>query len=59
LRIDDFTADDVMEAIHRLNLRKSVVMDQIGSYRTRIASAFAPQYDVLADYAMASYRSRK
>jgi polysaccharide pyruvyl transferase WcaK-like protein len=59
LRIDDFTADDVMEALHNLELHRSIVTEQIGSYRTRIASAFAPQYDVLADYAMASYRSRK
>jgi len=58
LRIRDFTAEDVIETLQRLELRGATIMDQIGSYRARIAPSFGPQYDSLADYAMASYRSR-
>jgi polysaccharide pyruvyl transferase WcaK-like protein len=52
LQIDNFTCSDVIEALDRLQLRKDVVLQQIASYRDRVASLFAGQYDALADLAV-------
>jgi polysaccharide pyruvyl transferase WcaK-like protein len=54
LQIGDFTAKDVIDRLDRLMLCKNVVSRQIASYRHRIASVFAKQYDTLAEFATTS-----
>jgi polysaccharide pyruvyl transferase WcaK-like protein len=49
----DFTSNDVIEALDRLESRRNVVLQQIASYRQRMASVFASQYDTLAALATA------
>jgi len=56
LQFRDFTSRDVIEALDRLQLCKHVVLQQIASYRQRMASVFAPQYDILAELATTSSR---
>jgi polysaccharide pyruvyl transferase WcaK-like protein len=56
LQIRDFTAEDVIETLHRLELRRNLVMEQIASYRQRIVPACTLQYDALAGLARASRR---
>jgi polysaccharide pyruvyl transferase WcaK-like protein len=58
LQIRDFTATDVIDRLDRLKLCKDVVLRQIASYRHRIASVFAQQYDTLAEFAAASSRGQ-
>jgi polysaccharide pyruvyl transferase WcaK-like protein len=59
LQIRDFTSKDVIQALDRLELRRDVVLQQIASYRRQMISAFALQYDTLAELAMASSRGHK
>jgi len=54
LHIKDFTADDVIEALNRIERRRDVVVEHITSYRQRSTSAFAVQYDALAAFAIAN-----
>jgi polysaccharide pyruvyl transferase WcaK-like protein len=56
LQIRDFAAKDVIEALHSLELRRELVMEQIASYLHGITSAFALQYDGLVELARASRR---
>ena len=56
LQILDFTAEDVIAALDRLEIQRSLVMEQIGSYRDRILPVAALQYDTLAELATASRR---
>jgi polysaccharide pyruvyl transferase WcaK-like protein len=58
LQIGDFEADDVIESLNRLKLRKDGVIEQIGSYQRRILSTLAVQYDALAQLAAINYQRR-
>jgi polysaccharide pyruvyl transferase WcaK-like protein len=53
LQIRDFTSNDVIKALDRLELRRDVVLQQIASYRHQMISVFARQYDTLAKVATA------
>ncbi len=50
LQICDFRAEDVIEALDRIDARRDLVMNQIGSYQHRILPALAFQYDALAEF---------
>jgi polysaccharide pyruvyl transferase WcaK-like protein len=56
LHIRDFSVEGVIEALELIQLRRGVVMEQIGAYRRRIRSTLALQYDAVAELAMASHR---
>ena len=58
LHIHNFTAEDVIKALCRLEVRDRIVVGQIASYRSEIASAFEPQYRILAECAMRCYKRR-
>jgi polysaccharide pyruvyl transferase WcaK-like protein len=58
LQIRDFSAEDVVRALRRLELRKHFVTEQIRSYQERTYSAAARQYDLLAGLALAHHRLR-
>jgi polysaccharide pyruvyl transferase WcaK-like protein len=53
LQIHDFTAESVMEALHRISLRREAAVEEIDSYLQQILSIFELQYDRLADLALA------
>jgi polysaccharide pyruvyl transferase WcaK-like protein len=48
LQIRNFTANDVMEALEHLELRKKEIAQQIASYRQRVLQFSAAQFDALA-----------
>jgi polysaccharide pyruvyl transferase WcaK-like protein len=50
--IRKFAAGDVIEALDRIESRTDGVRKQIGSYQRRILSAFALQYDALAEFVL-------
>ena len=56
LQIRDFTSRDVIEALDRIELRRGVVVEQIATYRHRIHSACALQYDALTELVRAARR---
>jgi polysaccharide pyruvyl transferase WcaK-like protein len=56
LQIRDFTAENVIQALDRLALRRNCVMEQIGSYRDRALSVSALQYDTLGEFARVGRR---
>jgi polysaccharide pyruvyl transferase WcaK-like protein len=56
MHIRDFTSEDVIEAVDRIELHKSFVSGQIRSYQRAILSASTRQYDALIELAMASHR---
>jgi polysaccharide pyruvyl transferase WcaK-like protein len=58
LQIRDFTAEDVIGSLDRIQLQRDAVLEQIASYRSRILSVSALQYDGLARLASMSRRSR-
>jgi polysaccharide pyruvyl transferase WcaK-like protein len=58
LDIHDFTSEDVIEALYRIELHRDVVAKQIASYLQSIRWISNLQYDTLADLAMASQRCR-
>src|SRR4029077_11462001 len=45
LQICDFTSNDVIKALDRLELRRDAVLQQIASYRHQMISVFTQQYD--------------
>jgi polysaccharide pyruvyl transferase WcaK-like protein len=51
LQICDFTSDDVLRALDRLQRCKDVVLRQLSSYRNRILPVLGLQYDALAEIA--------
>jgi polysaccharide pyruvyl transferase WcaK-like protein len=51
LQIRDFTAEDVLDALDRIEPRRNVVMEQIRSYRHQTLPVSALQYDALAELA--------
>ncbi len=58
LHIRDFVAEDVIQALDHIELHSSSVAAQIRSYQLGVHSAFARQYDTLAQLALASYELR-
>lgn len=58
LQIRTFTAEDVIEALARIQLRRHVVVEQIASYQHRISSLCKRQYDALSNLAIASSQNR-
>ena len=52
LHIRDFTAEDVIQALHRIELRRDLIEEQISSYLQSAATVSKLQYDTLADLAM-------
>jgi len=58
LHICDFAAEDVIQAVDRIQLHKSLAAAQIGSYQRNVLSASARQYDALAGLAKASQKHR-
>ncbi len=57
LRIRDFTAEQVVNAVDRIKVRQDAVVEQIASYRRGILSASAVQYDTLARLVLAHRQS--
>jgi polysaccharide pyruvyl transferase WcaK-like protein len=57
LQFDDFTADNVLQALDRLQLCTDAVSQRISSYRDRVLPTLAEQYDALVDIAIASRRT--
>lgn len=58
LHISDFRAEDVIDALNRIELSTATVAAQIRSYQLGIHSAFARHYDTLAQLALSSYELR-
>ena len=58
LHIHDFSSEDVIEALDRIELHRSFVAGQIRSYQLEILPASTRQYDALAELALASHRRR-
>jgi polysaccharide pyruvyl transferase WcaK-like protein len=58
LRIKDFGADTVLEALDRISLRRDAVVEQTGSYLCRVRTTLAVQYDTLAKFAAPIHRIR-
>jgi polysaccharide pyruvyl transferase WcaK-like protein len=52
LQIRTFVAEDVIEAVNRIESRSDGVREQIGSYQRRTLSAFALQYDTLSEFVL-------
>jgi polysaccharide pyruvyl transferase WcaK-like protein len=59
LQFRDFTSQDVIGALNRLEQLKDIVLQQVASYRHQILPVAARQYDILADLAMSSCRRRE
>jgi polysaccharide pyruvyl transferase WcaK-like protein len=57
LQIRDFTAEQVLNALDRIKVRRDSVAEQIISYRQGILSASAQQYDSLARLVLAHHQS--
>jgi polysaccharide pyruvyl transferase WcaK-like protein len=57
-QIHDFTAQQVFDAVQRLELRQHGVIEQIASYQQRILPLLASQYDALAQLALAGCHRR-
>jgi len=51
LLIGNFKAEEVIDALCRIELRKSVIVEQIASYGHEICSLFTLQYDALSQLA--------
>jgi polysaccharide pyruvyl transferase WcaK-like protein len=58
LHIHDFTAEEVLDALDRIKLRKDTVVDRIISYRQEVLPALARQYDSLASLVLEHHQSR-
>jgi polysaccharide pyruvyl transferase WcaK-like protein len=57
LQIHNFTSDDVLRALDRLQLCRDAVLQQVSSYRCRILPILTSQYDTLARIARAGNES--
>jgi polysaccharide pyruvyl transferase WcaK-like protein len=57
LQIRDFTAEQVLNALDRIKVRRDAVVEQIASYRKGTLSASAHQYDTLARLVLAHHQS--
>jgi polysaccharide pyruvyl transferase WcaK-like protein len=58
VRIREFVADDVLAALDRISVHRNHVVEHVASCRRRILANSAPQYDTLAELALASRRHR-
>jgi polysaccharide pyruvyl transferase WcaK-like protein len=58
LQFGDFTSDDVLRALDRLQHSRYVVLEEISSYRNRMRPALALQYDRLAGIAAGAQSAR-
>jgi polysaccharide pyruvyl transferase WcaK-like protein len=56
LQIRNFTAEQVLDALDRIKVRRDAVVEQITSYRGGTLSAFARQYDTLARLVLAHHQ---
>ncbi len=56
LQIRDFSAEDVIEALDRIDHRRGRIAEQIDSYKQQALSNSAIEYDALARFAIASNR---
>jgi len=56
LRIRDFTAEEVLDALDRITVRRDAVLEQIVSYRKEALFASSQQYDTLARLALARHQ---
>jgi polysaccharide pyruvyl transferase WcaK-like protein len=56
LQIRDFSAEDVIGALERIELCRHAVREQIASYQHRFLSVSSMQYDVLAEFATVGRR---
>jgi polysaccharide pyruvyl transferase WcaK-like protein len=52
--IGDFVAKDVISALDRISVHRNSVAEHVAQCRRAIISASAPQYDALAEFALAS-----
>jgi polysaccharide pyruvyl transferase WcaK-like protein len=57
LQIRDFTAEEVLNALDRIKVRRDAVVERIASYRQGILSDSARQYDSLARLVLAHHQS--
>jgi polysaccharide pyruvyl transferase WcaK-like protein len=57
LQIRDFTAEQVLNALDRIKVRRDAVVERIASYRQGILSASARQYDSLTRLVLAHHQS--
>lgn len=57
LQFRDFTAEDVLNAIDRIKVRRDAIVEEIACYRRGIVSASQQQYDRLAGLALAHHQS--
>ena len=57
LQIRDFTAEDVLNALDQIRVRRDAVVERIAFYRQGILSASAQQYDSLARLVLAHHHS--
>jgi polysaccharide pyruvyl transferase WcaK-like protein len=57
LQISDFTAEQVLNALDQIKIRRDAVLEQIASYRKSILSASSRQYDTLAKLVLAHHQS--
>jgi polysaccharide pyruvyl transferase WcaK-like protein len=58
LQIRNFAADDVLQALDRLIVNRSSVVDHIIACRQQVLATSAAQYDTLAELAAAGHRQR-
>jgi polysaccharide pyruvyl transferase WcaK-like protein len=57
LQISDFAAAHVIRALDCIELHRDAIVDRIASYRHRILSDCAQQYDALVEFIVARHRS--
>ena len=58
LPIRDFVAEDVVQAVDRMQHHKAEVIEKLSAYQGRVTSALTSQYESLANLAMESHRAR-
>jgi polysaccharide pyruvyl transferase WcaK-like protein len=57
LQIGAFTAEEVLDNLDRIKIRREAVVEQIASYRQRILPESARQFDILAKLVLAHHQS--
>ncbi|HVN94243.1 MAG TPA: polysaccharide pyruvyl transferase family protein [Terracidiphilus sp.] len=58
LQICNFVAEDVVDALERLEFHKQSIKNEINAYRQRVAPDSSAQFDTLARIAAASFESK-
>jgi polysaccharide pyruvyl transferase WcaK-like protein len=59
LHINNFTAEDIVQAAKRATAEGDKIKNQISAYQQEASNIFARQYDVLAELALAGVAGRK